>query len=180
MDPKEQKAIRPLVNPLPLELDLQTFATVTSGVFPVFNIEFKVGTKGRESADPGDFAIIKEMETFQIAIDGDVQEWTPMDTEGWVRRLMTGKSFAITLNGKRFVGDPGNDYVANTAWKSGLECSTKFQVNFPSGAKLDFDCVLNVSEAEGGDSTDVAALSVEIMSDGKPTYTPAAPAPPAP
>lgn len=173
MDPKEQqKVVHPLVDPFSLELDLQTFATVTSGVFPVFNIEFKVGTKGRTSVDPADFAIIKEMETFQIAIDGNVEEWTPMDTEGWVRRLMTGKSFAITLNGKRFVGDPGNDYVADTAWKSGLECSTKFQVDFPSGAKLTFDCVLNVSEAEGGDSTNVAALSVEVMSDGKPTYTP--------
>lgn len=148
-------------------------ATVTSGVFPVFNIVFKVGTNGRNSTE-SDMKIIKEMETFQISIDGNVEEWTPMETDGWVRRLMTGKSFSITLNGKRHVGDPGNDYVADTAWKSGLDCSTKFQVDFPSGAKLEFDCVLNVTEAEGGDSTNVAALSVEAMSDGKPTYTPAA------
>lgn len=147
-------------------------ALVTSGVFPVFNIGFKVGTKGRSSTEQ-DMVIIKEMETFQISIDGNVEEWTPMETEGWVRRLMTGKSFSLTLNGKRHVGDLGNDYVANTAWKSGLDCSTKFQVDFPSGAKLEFDCVLNVTEAEGGDSTAVAALSVEVMSDGKPTYTPA-------
>lgn len=161
---KEQK--------FPLKMDLQNFATVSSGVFPVFNIGFKIGTKGRDSTVT-DMVIIKEMETFQISIDGNVEEWTPMETEGWVRRLMTGKSFTLTLNGKRHVGDPGNDYVANTAWKSGLDCSTKFQVDFPSGAKLEFDCVLNVTEAEGGDSTNVAALSVEVMSDGKPTYTPA-------
>lgn len=147
-------------------------ATVTSGVFPVFDIVFKVGTKGRAST-PADMVPIKEMETFSIAIDGNVEEWTPMETEGWMRRLMTGKSFTLTLNGKRHVGDPGNDYVAETAWKSGLDCSTKFQVEFPSGATLDFDCILNVTEAEGGDSTAVAALSVEVMSDGKPTYTPA-------
>lgn len=147
-------------------------ATVTSGVFPVFDIVFKVGTKGRDSG-PSDMAVIKEMETFSIAIDGNVEEWTPMETEGWMRRLMTGKSFTITLNGKRHVGDPGNDYVANTAWKSGLDCSSTMQINFPSGAVLEFDCILNVTEAEGGDSTAVAALSVEVMSDGKPTYTPA-------
>lgn len=148
-------------------------ATVTSGVFPVFDIEFLIDVTGRGPTPQ--FEPIKEMETFTIAIDGNVEEWTPMETEGWMRRLMTGKSFTITLNGKRHVGDPGNDYVANTAWKSGLDCSSTMQINFPSGAVLEFDCILNVTEAEGGDSTAVAALSVEVMSDGKPTYTPPTP-----
>lgn len=141
-----------------------------NGVFPVFDIDFEIDVTSRSSTP--DFQPIKEMETFTIAIDGNVQEWTPMETEGWVRRLMTGKSFTLTLNGKRHVGDPGNDYVANMAWASGLDCSTTMRVNFPSGAMLEFDCVLNVTEAEGGESTDVAALSVEVMSDGKPSYTP--------
>ena len=149
--------------------------TVTSGVFPVFDIKFKIGTKGRASSTPADMAIIKEMETFQIAIDTNVEEWTPMETEGWVRRLATGKGFAITLNGKRHVGDPGNDYVADTAWKSGLDCSSKFEIEFPDDSKLVFDCIVSVSAPNGGDSTNVSALEVEIMSDGKPTYTPATP-----
>lgn len=148
-------------------------ATVTSGVFPVFDIKFKVGTKGRSSAE-ADMAIIKEMETFSIAIDTNVEEWTPMETEGWVRRLATGKGFSITLNGKRHVGDPGNDYVANTAWKSGLDCSSKSEIEFPDGSKLEFDCIVSVSAPNGGDSTAVSALECELQSDGKPTYTPAA------
>lgn len=143
-----------------------------AGVFPVFNIDFMIDTTSR--SETPEFVPIKEMETFTIAIDGNVEEWTPMETEGWMRRLMTGKSFTITLDGKRHNGDPGNDYVADLAWKSGVDCSTTMQINFPSGATLEFDCVLNVTEAEGGDSTDVAALSVEVMSDGKPEYTPAA------
>ncbi|GIO34347.1 hypothetical protein J2TS6_54880 [Paenibacillus albilobatus] len=147
---------------------------VTSGVFPVFNIAFKIGTKGRASTEQ-EMVLIKEMETFQIAIDGNVEEWTPMETEGWVRRLMTGKGFSITLNGKRHVGDPGNDYVANTAWKSGLDCSSKCSIEFPDGSKLDFDCIVNVSAPNGGDSTAVSALECELMSDGKPTYTAATP-----
>lgn len=144
---------------------------VTSGVFPVFNIGFKIGTKGRSSSEQ-DMAIIGEMETFQIAIDGNVEEWTPMNTEGWVRRLMTGKGFSITLNGKRHVGDPGNDYVANTAWMSGLDCSSKCSIEFPDGSKLNFDCIVNVTAPNGGDSTNVSALECELMSDGKPAYTP--------
>lgn len=145
---------------------------VTSGVFPVFNIGFKIGTKGRNSSDT-DMKLVKDMVSFQISIDTNVEEWTPMDTEGWVRRLATGKGFSITLNGKRHVGDPGNDYIADTAWKSGLDCSSKCSIEFPDGSKLDFDCIVNVSTPNGGDSTDVSALECELQSDGKPTYTPA-------
>lgn len=148
--------------------------TVTSGVFPVFNIDFKIGTKGKVSTDPEDMAIIKDMETFTISIDGNTEEWTPMDTEGWVRRLMTGKGFTLGLNGKRHVGDPGNDYVAHTAWKSGLDCSSKFEIEFPDGAKLTFDCIVDVKNPGSGDSTDVTGLELDILSDGKPVYVPAA------
>ncbi len=115
-----------------------------NGVFPVYNLKFKIGTKGKESTTPTDMAVIKDMETFSLSIDGTVEEWTPMDTAGWARALMTGKKFSVGLNGKRNVGDPGNDYVAATAWKDGLDCSTKGEIEFPDGAKLTYDCVINV------------------------------------
>jgi hypothetical protein len=142
------------------------------GVYPVFDLKFKIGTEGRESAEK-DMKIIKDMETFSPSIDGNVEEWTPMDTEGWIRRLSTGKGFSISLSGKRHVGDPGNDYVAGLAWKSGLECSSKAEIEFPDGDKLKFDCVVNVTTPFGGDSTNVSGLEFELQSDGKPTYTPA-------
>lgn len=140
------------------------------GVYPVYKIAFKVGTKGRASAEE-DMKIIKDLETFSLSIDGNVEEWTPMDTEGWARRLMTGKSFSISLNGKRHVGDPGNDYVADVAWKDGLDCSTKAAIEFPNGSKMEFDAIIDVKNVEGADSTNVAPLDFDLMSDGKPTFT---------
>ena len=47
-------------------------------------------------------------------------------------------------------------------------------MEFPSGAKLEFDCVLSVTNPGGGDSTNVAGLEFEVQSDGKPTFTTAA------
>lgn len=41
-------------------------------------------------------------------------------------------------------------------------------------SKLEFDAVVNVTNIGGGDSTNVAALEFDVMSHGKPTYTPAA------
>lgn len=143
-----------------------------AGVYPVYKIKFKVGTKGTKS-QAADMKVIKDLETFSLSIDGNVEEWTPMDTDGWVRRLMTGKGFSISLNGKRHVGDDGNDYVADVAWKDGLDCSTKAEIEFPNGSKLAFDAIIDVKNVEGADSTNVAPLEFDLMSDGKPQFTPA-------
>ena len=143
-----------------------------SGVFPVYNLIFKIGTKGKASTEE-DMVSIAQMETFSLSIDGTVEEWTTMSEAGWSNSLMTGKKFTIGLNGKRCVGDKGNDYVADIAWKDGLDCSTKGEIEFPGGSKLAFNCVINVKNIGGADSTNVAPLEFEMIGDGKPTLTPA-------
>ena len=144
-------------------------AKITSGVYPVFNNEFKIGTKGMTSTTD-DMVSIADLETFSVSIDNNIEEWTPMTTEGWVRRLQTGKGFSISLNGKRNIGDAGNDYIASKMFATGRDVETKFEWTMPSGLKVEFDCVLNISSA-GGDSTNVDVLEFEAMSNGKPTVT---------
>lgn len=150
-----------------------------TGVYPVFENKFKIGVKGRGSSAE-DMKPIAELETFEVSIDGNTVEWSPMEMEGWLRRMVTGKALSITLSGKRHIGDPGNDYVADSAWGTGDSCASKFEWEFPSGAKLAFNCVLNVTNPGGGESRDVAGLEFEALSDGKPTYTAAPNADPAP
>ena len=144
-----------------------------TGVYPVFENKFKVGIKGRASSSASDMVPIAEMESFQVSIDGNVVEWSPMEAAGWVRRMVTGKALTLTLSGKRCIGDKGNDYLANSAWATGTDCDSKFEWELPSGAKLAFDCVLSVKNPGGGESRDGAPLEVEILSDGKPNFTPA-------
>ncbi|MEG0367246.1 MAG: hypothetical protein RR585_10445 [Coprobacillus sp.] len=144
------------------------------GVYPVFTTKFKIGVKGLSSVVETDMKPIADLETFSPSFDNGVEEWTPMDTEGWIRRLMTGKGFSIELNGKRNIGDEGNDYVADLVFKTGQDVETIFEWEFPSGAKVKFNCIVNVSNAGGGDSTAVGALEFSVMSNGKPTFTPAA------
>lgn len=140
-----------------------------TGVFPVHGNTFKVNTTPSAAAT---LAVIKDIETMSLSIDGTVEEWTPLDTEGWMRRLMTAKSFTLGLNGKRNIGDAGNDYIHGLAFKTGVDCSTDVEIGFPDGAKLTFDCVVNVTNTSTGDASNVAPLEFELMSDGKPTYTP--------
>ena len=75
----------------------------TTGVYPVFENKFKIGINGRSSADPDGMKTIADLETFSVAIDGNIEEWNPMESEGWTRRMVTGKSLTITLSGKRHI-----------------------------------------------------------------------------
>lgn len=142
-----------------------------TGVYPVYDNVFKINTNGRGE---GELTSIAEMETFEVTIDGNTVEWSPLEAAGWMRRMVTGKSLTIKLTGKRHVGDEGNDYLAGLAWSTGADCNSQLEWTMPSGAKLKYDCVVNVVNPGGGESRDVAPLEVELLSDGKPTFTPAA------
>lgn len=141
-----------------------------TGVYPVYENVFKINTEGRGE---GELTSIAEMETFEVTIDGNTVEWSPLEAAGWMRRMVTGKSLTIKLTGKRHVGDEGNDYLAGLAWSTGADCNSQFEWTMPSGAKLKYDCVVNVVNPGGGENRDVAPLEVELLSDGKPTFTPA-------
>ncbi len=142
--------------------------SVQTGVFPVYKNQFKVG-ESKEKATS-----IADMETFSVSFDNGVEEWTTMDMEGWTRRLMTAKSISISINGKRNVGDTGNDFVASKAFTNGRDSEGYLCWNFPDGTTVEFeDAVFNISNFMAGDATAVAPLEFEVMSNGKPKVTPA-------
>ena len=142
-----------------------------SGVFPVYENQFQVNTGTKESAT---FTDIKDLESFSVSFDNSVEEWNPFDQKGWKRRLMTAKSVTISVSGKRHLGDAGNDAIAALALKNGRDGEKDFQWTFPDGAKLVFkEAVINIKDFMSGDSTAAAPLSFDIMSNGKPEYTPA-------
>lgn len=137
-----------------------------TGVFPCYENQFTVG-ESKELAN-----VIKDMETFSVSFDNGVEEWTPMDSEGWTRRLMTAKSLTISVSGKRNVGDPGNDYVAGKAFTNGRNSEGYLRWNFPDGTIVEIeDAVYNVTEFMAADSTNVAPLAFDVMSNGKPKVT---------
>lgn len=139
-----------------------------TGVFPCYENQFQIGD-AKEGATG-----IADAESFSVSFDNGVEEWTPFDTEGWVRRLMTAKAVTISVTGKRNVGDKGNDYVAGKAFVNGRNAEGYFGWIFPDGTTVSWDeAVFNVTNIGAGDSTAVGPLEFEVMSNGKPTITPA-------
>jgi len=135
----------------------------TTGVYPCYENQFKIGTTPVTIAD---------MESFSVSFDNGVEEWTPFETNGWVRRLMTAKALTISVTGKRNVGDAGNDAVAALYSKNGRDVEQPFVWTFPDGSKVELrEAVINVTNIGAGDSTGVAPLEFEVMSNGKPIFT---------
>ena len=139
----------------------------TTGVFPCYENQFKVNTSATSSAS---WATIADCETFEVSFDNGVEEWTPFESEGWVRRLMTAKNVTITVTGKRNVGDAGNNFIAGLAFKNGRDAEADFQWTFKDGTVVTFTgSPINVTALGSGDSTAVAPLEFEVLSNGKPT-----------
>lgn len=141
---------------------------MNKGVYPCYKNQFQIDTAAA-GAEEKVMANIADMETFGVDFGNGVEEWTPNDTEGWVRRLMTGKGVVISVNGKRNVGDTGNDTVAGLAFKNGRDVERTFTWTFPDGTVITFpDAVINVKNTGAGESTAVAPLEFDVMSNGKP------------
>ena len=140
-----------------------------SGVYPCYENQFQINTGSGAEAS---MASIADCETFAVSFDNGVEEWHPFDTEGWARRLMTAKGVIISVTAKRNVGDAGNDAVAGLAFKNGRDVEKDFHWTFPDGSVAKFPgSVINVKNIGSGDSTAVAPLEFDVMSNGKPEVT---------
>ena len=101
-----------------------------TGVYPVFENKFKIGASA-ESLNT-----IAEMENFSVSIDGNVEEWSPMEQEGWLKRMVTGKALTISLSGKRCIGDRlGNRFRLRSAFRMGVP--QRREAGFPLCAERD-------------------------------------------
>lgn len=142
-----------------------------TGVYPCYKNQFQIETG--KTGETVTMSAIADMESFGVSFDNGIEEWTPFESEGWVRRLATAKAVTISVTGKRNVGDLGNDAVAALISQNGREVEKNFNWTFPDGSKVEFKgAVINVINVGAGDSTGVAPLEFEVMSNGKPTFTP--------
>ena len=146
--------------------------TTTTGVIPAYDCSFEINTAGRSKTAA--WKEIKDVEEMQVTVDGNVVEWSPYDQHGWSRRAMTGKKIGIAIKGKRNFGDAGNDYVAEMILKMGKDVETQFRVPLPDNSILEYDAIVNTTNAFGGNANDLNNLEGEILSDGEPSYTKAA------
>lgn len=136
------------------------------GVFPCYKNQFHIGDAAESKND------IAECESFSVSIDNGVETWNSFTQEGWQSALQTGKAITISVSAKRSIGDPGNDFVAGKWLANGQDAYAYFDWTFPDGTVVSWDkVVVNVTNINGGDSTNVAPLEFDVVSNGKPKVT---------
>ena len=144
-------------------------ATVTSGVFPVNALKIEIGTS--KTSNAWEYAEIADMESASISVDTGVEEWNSIVDGGWRKALATSKALTMSMSGKRCLGDAGNDYIADKWNKNGQECNSSCKITLPNDDTIVFDCVVQVTSFLGSDSTAVAPLEFDLLSNGEPIYT---------
>ena len=137
-------------------------AAIELGVFPVHENKFEVETS------PGKWSPIANLEGFSPNFEGVVESWQAMENGGWESKLKTGASWSIALKGKRTIGDPGNDFIANKRFAIGQDAYVNFRWTMPTGTTVTQRMVCNVTADGTGDTTNVGALEADLQSDGKP------------
>ena len=136
------------------------------GEFPCYKNQFHIGDAAESKND------IAECESFSVSIDNGVETWNSFTQEGWQSALQTGKAITISVSAKRSIGDPGNDFVAGKWLTNGQDAYAYFDWTFPDGTVVSWDkAVVNVTNINGGDSTNVAPLEFDVVSNGKPKVT---------
>lgn len=139
-----------------------------TGVFPCYENQFGVGEAGGNAA-PG--TTISNCLTFQVAINGNIEEWSPFEQDGWLNRMMTGKDVVMTVTAKRDIGDEGNDMIADVAFATGKNAELDFTWMFPDGSKVWFkNAVISVTNLGTGESRTVGELAFTVSSNGKPEF----------
>ncbi|MFT9056114.1 MAG: hypothetical protein ABF449_05750 [Ethanoligenens sp.] len=136
-------------------------------VYPTHGLTFKIGKAGDTSAS----LVVKDVTSIEPKLKGQVKTWNPLDQHGWQRALMTGKGLTIAHKGQRNEGDPGNDLIAGMLMAIGSACTIPYEIDFPSGSKLNGNVVIDLSTPFGGAATDLSSLEWDAVMDGEPTWT---------
>lgn len=147
-------------------------STPFTGVYPCYENQFGTGAAGGQTVPAN---AIANCETFSVAINGNIVEWSPFEEEGWLKRAMTGKDIVITVTAKRTYGDTGNDLIADCAFSTMGDAELDFAWAFPDGSQVWFkNAVISVTNLGTGDSRDLGKLEFTVSSNGKPNFIPAA------
>lgn len=140
-------------------------ALITVGNFAI--TDCKVSVKVGE-----EFVGIADLEEVSLTIENNIETWYSIEGGGWQNALMTARALTGSFSGKRCLGDAGNDYLDSLRYVNGAEAVADWQVEFPNGAKLEFNAVVGITDVLGS-ATDVAPLNGDLTGKGKPVYTPA-------
>jgi len=137
-------------------------------VFAMSEVKYEVNSTP-QAATPTKL-VVNEMTTATVTFNGNVEEWGTIGGKGFRKALKTATGMTIQIDGKRLVGDPGNDYIYSLNNKVGIACNTTVYLTFPPvdgvSSVLVVPCVINIT-GMGGAHSAVGTLNHSVISNGE-------------
>lgn len=102
---------------------------------------------------------------------GVIKDWKPAELKGATQHLKTANDEKIAINGKRTLGDPGNDALCALYRKTGMDANQDFAFVAADGRVMLFNATVNLSKIDSsGEMDDLAAIEGELLLNGYPTF----------
>lgn len=139
-----------------------------------YNISLSIGTAQAQDGTWTYAELCAGWDNITEALNETVQQYFFFCQGGYATNHVTGMAPAVTLTGRRILGDTAQDYIFSNKYELGENRQSSFKLSFGSGASattLTCPCTMcNIQELSGA-TTDDSAISVEFRFDGKPTVT---------
>ena len=147
----------------------------TSNLMIMNGITATINTAATAGMTPAVESPLSEgIENIAEALNETVQQYFFMDGKGYAANYVTGMAPALTLTGKRVVGDAAQDWIFSKKYKLMKERETTLTITKASATGTEkVTCpiaVCNVQEISGN-ANEPASISFELRFNGAPTVT---------
>ena len=118
------------------------------------------------------------LDDFKKTLNDVVQSFSFLSDGGWGSSEVFGAQLKAAFNGHRITGDAAQDYIfgVGVMYNFGSARKTNFRITDPNGNMITGGCTLANIDDTGGKATEGAAISFDVLFNGKPTFS-AAPGP---
>ena len=102
----------------------------------------------------------------------NVIEWKAQENHGAKSHLIAGNDEQIAIEGKRTIGDAGNDELCKLYRAKGMAANRDFAYLDAEGRVMLFNATVSITNigASDGDMDEVAIFSATLLINGEPTF----------
>lgn len=144
------------------------------GLLTMYNITAQIGTASTGTPPTWTYSDLDEgFDNISEALNEVVQQYQFLSDDGFARNHVTGMAPAVTLTGRRVLGDAAQDYIFSKKYSLDTDRQSSLKLSWADAAgtshSVTVDCTFCNLQEWSGASTDDSAISVEIRFDGQPT-----------
>lgn len=137
----------------------------------VLNYDYVLQINTTPEAETGTYADVKKgFDNIAEALNEVVEQSSYLGDGGYGSSEVTGGQLILTLTGKRYTGDPAQDYIFSDAvyYNWGKARKTDARLICPDGSVISCPVTLAKVTRSGGAANSSTAVSVEVHFNGKP------------